>query len=55
MARTTTFGSLGLSGLLAAVAIVIFVLAAFGVDVGDFDRLDLIALGLAFFAGSHVT
>ena len=52
MARATT--SWGISGLLAAVAIVIFVLAAFGVDVGDFDRLDMISLGLAFFAGAHL-
>jgi hypothetical protein len=44
----------GLNGLLYAAAVVLFVLAAFGVDVGDFDRLDLIALGLAAFAGAHL-
>jgi hypothetical protein len=54
MARRAAFGGWGLSGLLYAVALVIFVLAAFGVDVGDFDRLDLLALGLAAFAGAHL-
>ena len=55
MARRATFGgSWGAAGLLYAVAVVIFVLAAFGVDVGDFDRLDLLALGLAAFAGAHL-
>jgi hypothetical protein len=54
MARRAAFGGWGLSGLLFAVAVVLFVLAAFGVDVGDFDRLDLIALGLASFAAAHV-
>ena len=44
----------GVSRLLIAVAVVLFVLAAFGVDVGDFDRGDLVALGLAFFAAGHV-
>ncbi len=38
--------------LLIIVAIVIFVLAAFGVDIGD-DVL-LVPLGLAFFAAGHV-
>ncbi len=54
MARRAAFGGWGLSGLLYAAAVVLFVLAALGVDVGDFDRLDLIALGLAFFAAGHV-
>jgi hypothetical protein len=40
--------------ILFIVAAVIFVLAAFGVDVSDFDRLDLIALGLAAFAAGLV-
>jgi len=44
----------GPSRILILVAAVFFVLAAFGVDVGDFDRLDLIALGLALFAAGHV-
>ena len=44
----------GLSRILIAIAVVLFVLAAFGGDVGDFDRGDLLALGLAFFAAGHV-
>jgi hypothetical protein len=44
----------GPSAILILVAAAIFVLAAFGVDVGDFDRTDMIALGLAFFAAGHV-
>ena len=43
----------GPSSILILVAAVIFVLAAFGVDVSDFDRIDMIALGLAFFAAGH--
>ena len=39
--------------LLIIVSIVIFLLAAFGVDVGDDDIL-LVPLGLAFFAAGHV-
>lgn len=54
MTRRTAFGTWGLSRLLYVVAVVIFVLAAFGVDVSDFDRLDLLALGLASFAAAHV-
>jgi hypothetical protein len=54
MAGKKAFGAWGLSGLLQIVAIVIFVLVAFGVDLGDFDRFELLALGLAFFAGGHV-
>jgi hypothetical protein len=55
MARRATFGGgWGAAGLLYAAAVVIFVLAALGVDVGDFDRLDLLALGLAAFAGGHL-
>jgi hypothetical protein len=42
------------SSILVLVAVVIFVLAAFGVDISDFDRIDMIALGLAFFAAGHV-
>ena len=44
----------GASPILFIAAAVLFVLAAFGVDVSDFDRLDLIALGLAAFAAGHV-
>jgi hypothetical protein len=55
MARRATFGGgWGAAGLLYAVAVVLFVLAALGVDVGDFDRIDLLALGLAAFAGGHL-
>jgi hypothetical protein len=55
MARRATFGGgWGAAGLLYAVAVVIFVLAALGVDIGDFDRLDLLALGLAAFAAAHL-
>ena len=44
----------GPGSILMLVAAVVFLLAAFGVDVGDFDRTDLIALGLATFAAGHV-
>ncbi len=47
-------GDWGLSRILIAIAVVLFVLAAFGVDLGDFDRADLVALGLAFFAAGHL-
>jgi hypothetical protein len=47
MARRAAFGGWGLAGLLYAAAVVLFVLAAF-------DRLDLLALGLAAFAGAHL-
>ena len=40
--------------ILFIVAAVIFVLAAFNVDFSDFDRTDMIALGLAVFAAGHV-
>lgn len=36
------------------VAIVLFVLAGLGVNVGDLGELDLIAFGLAAFALGHV-
>ena len=54
MATRMRGGDWGLSRLLIAVAVVLFVLAAFGVDLGDFGREDLIALGLALFAAGHV-
>ena len=44
----------GVNRILIAVAVILFVLAAFGVDLGDFDRGDLLALGLAFFAAGHL-
>lgn len=43
--------NLGLSSILLIVAIVLFVLAAVGVALGDFG---LVPLGLAFFAGSFL-
>ena len=54
MARNTALGTWGVSRILIAVAVLLFVLAAFGVDLGDFDRADLLALGLAFFAAGHI-
>ncbi len=47
-------GAWGVGRILIAVGAVLFVLAAFGVDLGDFDRGDIVALGLAFFAAGHV-
>ena len=47
-------GAWGLGRILIAVAVVLFLLAAFGVTLGDFDRADVVALGLAFFAAGHV-
>ncbi len=44
----------GLGRILIAIAVVLFLLAAFGVDVGGFDRTDLVSLGLAFFAAGHI-
>lgn len=41
-------------GILILVAVVIFVLAAFGVTVGDFDTLEFVAMGSAFFAAGHL-
>jgi hypothetical protein len=54
MARRGTLGGWGLSGLFYVAAVVIFVLAALDVDLGGFDRFDLVALGLASFAAAHV-
>ncbi len=44
----------GLGRILIAVAVLLFVLATFGVDFGDFDRAALVSLGLAFFAAGHI-
>ena len=44
--------SFGLGRILILVAVVIFVLAAFGIEVGG--DVGLVALGLAFFAGGHL-
>lgn len=51
MARTAALGSFGLGRLLILVSVVIFILAAFGVDIGA--DVALVALGLAFFAAGH--
>lgn len=40
------------SSILILISIVIFVLAAFGVDLGD--DIELVPLGLAFFAAGHI-
>lgn len=45
-------GALGLGRILIGIAVVIFVLAAFGVEVGG--DVGLVALGLAFFAAGHI-
>jgi hypothetical protein len=44
----------GVSALLLLIAIIIFVLAAFGVHIGSLGELDLIALGSAVFAAAHL-
>lgn len=44
-------GAMGLTTILLIVAVVCFLLAAFGVDVGT---VSLSALGLAFFAGAFL-
>jgi hypothetical protein len=51
MARNV--GGYGLSGILYIVAVVLFVLAAFGYDLGQ-STVTLVPLGLAFFAGAHI-
>lgn len=44
----------GASALLLLIAIIIFILAAFGVHFGSVGELDSIALGSAFFAAAHL-
>ncbi|HVM69428.1 MAG TPA: hypothetical protein VM204_06285 [Gaiellaceae bacterium] len=51
MARTIGAG-LGLGRILILASVVVFVLAAFGIDIGT--DVGLIALGLALFAAGHV-
>ena len=46
-------GAWGVGRILIAVAVVLFLLAALGVTLGDFDRADIVALGLALFAAGH--
>jgi hypothetical protein len=48
---TLRAGTLGTRGILLLVAVICFVLAALGVDLG---RLSLTNIGLAFFAGAFV-
>ena len=50
--RTNVVGTWGVSRILIAIAVVLFVLAAFGVDIGE--DIGLVALGLAFFAAGHI-
>ena len=52
MATRTTFGTWGVSRILIAISVVIFILAAFGVTIGA--DVGLVALGLAFFAAGHI-
>jgi len=51
MARTAAVGSFGLGRLLILASVVVFVLAAFGVDIGA--DVGLVAVGLALFAAGH--
>jgi len=44
--------ALGIGRILIAIAAVIFLLAAFGIELGG--DVGLVALGLAFFAAGHV-
>ena len=52
MADRTAIGGFGLRTLLLAAAIIVFILAAFGVDIGA--DVGLVALGLALFAASFL-
>ena len=49
---TRTFAGAGLGRILILVSVVIFIIAAFGVDIGA--DVGLVSLGLAFFAAGHV-
>jgi len=42
------------SAILLLVAVIVFVLAAFGVEVGDAGSHQVVAAGLAFFAASFL-
>ena len=52
MARDVNLGGFGVRSLLLAAAIVVFVLAAFGVDIGA--DVGLVSLGLALFAAAFL-
>jgi hypothetical protein len=43
-----------ISALLYLIAIIVFVLAAFGAQVGSTSPTELVAAGLAFFAAAHL-
>jgi len=43
-----------MSAILLLVSVIVFVLAAFGVEVGDAGALRVVAAGLAFFAASFL-
>lgn len=43
------------SRLLVLVSVVLFVLVAFGGHIGSMNSLELLGLGLAFFAAAHLT
>jgi hypothetical protein len=45
-------GGWGIGRLLIAISVVVFVLAAFGIEIGG--DVGLVALGLAFFAAGHL-
>lgn len=46
--------AVSVGALLYIVAVVLFVLAAFGVTLGSLGELDIVALGLAVFSAAHV-
>ena len=47
-------GAWPISRILIGIAVVLFALAAFNVDIGDFNYADMLACGLAFFAAGHI-
>lgn len=51
MTLRTGSGSIGVRSLLLILAIICFIVAALGIDVG---RISLLAVGLAFFAASFL-
>jgi hypothetical protein len=51
MTLRTGSGSIGVRTLLLILAIICFIVAALGIDVG---RISLVAVGLAFFAASFL-
>ena len=49
--RTRSWGA---SAILLLIAVIIFVLAGFGVTIGTLDQADEVCFGLAFFAASFL-